>query len=77
MQAGIVKPIPALLTYHQGFVDQRQCTLIVLRRGFKPRKSPKKARNSYAIALISIIRQRFAEVIYATLRVTQPSAAQS
>ena len=63
MQVGIVKPIPAFLTHHQSFVDQRQGSLIVLRRSFKPRKSAKKARNYDPIALIPIIRQRFAEVI--------------
>ena len=56
MQVGIVKPIPAFLTHHQSFVDQRQCSLIVLRRSVKPRKSAKKARNYYPIALIPIIR---------------------
>ena len=65
MQVGIVKPIPAFLTDHQSFVDQRQGSLIVLRSSFKPRKSAKKARNYDPIALIPIIRQRFAEVIYA------------
>jgi hypothetical protein len=46
MEVGIVKPIPAFLTHHQTFVDQRQCSLIVLRGSFKPRKSAKIAGNS-------------------------------
>ena len=56
MQVGIVKSVPAFLTHHQSFVDQRQCSLIVLRRSFKPRKCAKKARNYDPIALILIIR---------------------
>ena len=76
MHVGIVQPIAAFLTHRQSFVDQRQGSLIVLRRGFKPRKSPKKARNSYPIALIPIIRQRFAEVIYA-LRAAQHGATKA
>ena len=56
MQVRIVKPIPTFLTHHQSFVDQRQCSLIVLRSSFKPRKNAKIARNSYPIALIPIIR---------------------
>src|SRR5580692_572392 len=56
MQVGIVKPIPAFLTHHQSFVDQRQCSLIALRRSLKPRKSAKKARNYDPIALIPVIR---------------------
>ena len=76
MQVGIIKPIPAFLAHRQSFVDQRQGSLIVLRVRFKLRKSPKKARNPYAIALISIIRQRFAEVIYA-LRAAQHGATKA